>query len=627
MSTDLISDLGGPKWDRRLLALVLVVSLLMTFWSQSPHLWDRYRVVKDVQNSYWMARYQDLTLFATDYLLGYRLIEVDVLGLQFILYPRSLGYGLLFYLASFVIDHIWLSKWLVFALMPLCVTYLFKLGKLLDDNVTAISLSLLFVFFILASHQSISIAGGLQRAFAVPLLIIFLYYMIREQYIGAGLMILMSALFYWPNFPLAVLVYGLSLIKVEPRFKVSLDMTRSKLLPLVGSLLPSILFMALEVAVKFESFVPKDVPVFQDPSYQSEGATPMFISFPWLGRGGIFDTGTDVINFIVLLGLGTLIYKIVGRRSLRRLPGAGWRLLAAGVIMYAASFFFLFGLSSSVLYQPSRYTRSTLFLLALCFVGLNWGDFLQKAPSWFQRKAPLLIFFVVSLTLALVVTYLLFPTRLLLLPLLWFMGLILSAMSVVIGGSSLLWLTRGGRRLRGVGRFVIPLAMGIIAVSAGVFYIRTLGIRTINPSDAERDIYKFVSSLPKDAVLVGDPVVMSGVPLFSQRSVLFRDLHPNVNPNAPIFILEFFDAQYAESAGTVLDFCQRHKISYLVLDTTDFTPDYLAKGDFFYQPYNDRIVEMVAGRSDFVLPRLRPVFASGPFVVIKCDTETLLAGN
>lgn len=627
MSTDPMPDLSGPKWGRRLLALVLVASLLMTLWSQSPHLWDKYRVVKDVQNSYWMARYQDPTLFATDYLLGYRLIEVDVLGLQFILYPRSLGYGLLFYLASFVIDHIWLSKWLAFALMPLCVTYLFKLGKLLGDNLTAMSLSLLFVFFILASHQSTSIAGGLQRAFAVPLLIIFLYYMIREQCIGAGLMIVMSALFYWPNFPLTVLAYGLSLIKVEPRFKVSLNMTRSRLLPLVGSLLLSMLFIALEVAVEFKSFVPKDVPVFQDPSYQSKGATPMFINFPWLGRGGIFDTGTDVLNFIVLLGLGALIYRIVGRRSLQRLPGACWRLLAAGIIMYAASFFFLLGLSSSVLYQPSRYTRSTLFLLALCFVGLNWGDFLKKAPNWFRRKAPLLIFFIVSLTLALVATYLLFPTRLLLLPLLWFMGLILGGMAVVLGGSSLFWLTRRGRRLRGAGRFVIPLAIGIIVVSAGVFYIRTLGIRTINPSDAERDIYEFIGSLPKDAVLAGDPVVMSGIPLFSQRSVLFRDLHPNMNPNAPIFILDFFDAQYAESAETVLDFCQRYNVSYLVLDTTDFTPDYLAKGDFFYQPYNERIVEMVAGRSNFVLPRLQPVFVSGPLAVIKCDTETVLAGN
>jgi len=148
-------------------------------------------------------------------------------------------------------------------------------------------------------------------------------------------------------------------------------------------------------------------------------------------------------------------------------------------------------------------------------------------------------------------------------------------------------------------------------------------MRIINPSDPERDIYEFVGSLPKDVVLAGDLEIMSGIPLFSQRSVLFRELHPDIN--API--LDFFDALYAESPETVLGFCQRYNLSYLVLDRTDFAPDYLAEGNFFYQPYNDMIVEMVAGRTNFVLPHLQPVFASGPFVVIKCDAETVLAGK
>jgi hypothetical protein len=163
-------------------------------------------------------------------------------------------------------------------------------------------------------------------------------------------------------------------------------------------------------------------------------------------------------------------------------------------------------------------------------------------------------------------------------------------------------------------------------VSAGIFHVGKLGAQTINPSAAERDVYEFVGSLPKDAVLAGDPVVMSGIPLFSQRSVLFRDLHPNINPNAPIYILDYFDAQYAESGEAVLNFCQRYKISHLVLDVGDFDPDHLARGEFFYQPWNDRIVETIAGRSDFFLPQVTPVFTSGPFVVIECSQETLLAG-
>jgi hypothetical protein len=614
------------EWERKLLAAVMVASLLVTFLSQSAHIWDRYRVVKDVQNFYWMARYQDPTLFATDHLWDNRLLEVDVRGYQIILFPPSLGYALLFYLASFVIDHIWLSKLLIFVLMPICVTYLFKLGKLVRGDLSAISLSLVFVFFSLASRDSVSVASGLQRAFAVPLLIVFMYSMVREQYILAGLMIVMSALFYWPNFPLTVLAYGLSLIKVRPRLKMSLDISRSKLLPLLGSLLLSTLLIALQVASEPDVLGSRDVPVLQDPSHQTGGATPMFISFPWLGRGGVFETGNDVLSFIALLGLGVLVYKTVGRRSWQRLPDPCWHLVAAGAIMYLASFFLLFGLSSLLLYLPSRYTRSTLFLFAICYVGLNWGEFLEKGPDWFRRNARLLVFFAVSLIVALVATYLLFPARLLLLPLLWFMGLILSGAAAVLGGSSLFWLiTRS--RLRGASRFAVALAVGLVIVLASVLHIGKLGAKTINPSAAEREVYEFVGSLPKDAVLVGDPVVMSGIPLFSGRNVLFRDLHPNINPNAPIYILDYFDAQYAESGEAVLNFCQRYKISHLVLDVEDFDPDHLAEGDFFYQPWNDRIVETVAGRSDFVLLEIQPVFASGPFEVIECDEETILAGN
>ena len=631
MLTDPVPSRTGPNKspkvrERKLLIAVLVVSLLATFWSQSAHIWDKYRVVRDVQNFYWMARYQEPTLFATDYLLDYRILKVDVLGHQVILLPASLGYGLLFYLASFIIDHIWLSKLLIFVLMPICVIYLFKLGKLVGGDLSAISLSLLFVFFSLASRESVSVASGLQRAFAVPLLIVFLYFLVRERYAGAALMIVLSALFYWPTFPLTVLAYGLSLIEVKPRLKMSLDISRSKLLPLLSSLLLSALLIVLQIAAEPELLGPRDVPVLQDPSYRAEGATPMFISFPWLGRGGIFDTGNDVLSFSALLVLGALVHKTVGRRSWQRLPAPCWHLLVAGAILYLASFFLLFGLSSSLLYQPSRYTRSTLFLFAICYVGLNWGEFLEKGPNWFRRNARLLIFFVVSLIVALGATYLLLPTRLLLLPLLWFVGLILSGTAAVLGVSSLFWLMTGSR-LTGLSRFSVAFAVGIAIVLAGRFHIGKLGAQTINPSAAERDVYEFVGSLPEDAVLAGDPVLMSGIPLFSQRGVLFRDLHPNINPNAPIYIMDYFDALYAESGETVLNFCRRYEISYLVLDRADFTPEYLSQGNFFYQPYNDRIEEMIAGRSNFVLPRLQPVFASGPFVVIKCDAEVILASD
>ena len=619
-----IAQLNDPTWTNHLLILIVVITIITTILTLSPNLWDRYQVVKDVQNSYWMARYQEPTLFATDYLFDHRLLKVDIFGSQLILYPRSLGYGLLFYLASFFINHIWLSKWLVFILLPLSVIYLFKIGQHLGNNLTGASLSLIFIFFIQASYQSISPASGLQRGFALPLLIIFLYYLIQQQYVWASLMIVLSALFYWPLFPLTLLTYSFTLIKVYPRFRISLDLAKS--FPLLVGFLVSILFAGLELVVEFQAFIPQEVTVLEDPNFQSQGSAPMFISFPWFGRAGIFDAGTDVINFIVLLIFCVFIYRIVGPSSLRRLPGIYWSLLIAAIVMYIASFIVLIGLSSSLLYQPSRYTRVTLFLLALCFVGLNWPEFLNKGLLWFQRKHPLIIFFMISLLIGLGIAYLLFPNQLLLLPLLWFGGLILSSILFIVGSSTLCLLIIHYKQFNKLQQLGM-VGLLLVTIVFGVFYIRTLGFRPINPTLAERKIYEFVSTLPEDAILAGEPVIMSGIPLFSQRSVLFRDLHPDINPNASIYIIDYFDAQYAESPDTILDFCQHYKVTHLVLNTNIFTSEYLAKKEFFYQPWNDVIIERVQGRSEFVLPHVKPIFESGPFVVVECNTQTILAAK
>jgi hypothetical protein len=385
-----LSDLNATQWTRRLLALVLGVSLLLTVWSLSSYLWDRYRVVRDVQNFYWMALAQDPNLFATDYLhiSSSYIVEVDILGFRLLLYPLSLGYALFFYLASTVIDYVWLTKLSVWVLVPLCVIYLFKLGKLLEDNLTGVSLGLIFVFFILASPLSISIVSGLQRAFAVPLFIAFLYYLIRQQYIGAGLLIFISSLVYLPSFPPMVLAYALSFVNLKRPFKLSLGVTRSQLMPLAVALLLSSFIVALALAVQlellptstptaFSSDTLEDVPVADNPVYQSQGSMSLFIGFPFLGRAGIFDTGGDAANFLVMLVFAFLIYKVVGPSSLQRMSGALWCLLAGSFIMYAVSLFFVFGLSSFALYLPSRYTRGTLFLGALFFAGLNWVDFFE----------------------------------------------------------------------------------------------------------------------------------------------------------------------------------------------------------------------------------------------------------
>ena len=316
MERDSAIDFESSKWTSRFLILVLLLSLVLVLWSQSPYLWDKYRVIKDVQNFYWMARYWDPDLFPVDhvYLSSGRVIELDVLGLPFLLYPASLGYALLFYPATLVLDYIWVSKMLIFVLMPLCIVYLFKLGKLLRGNRTALSLSLLFVFFILASPQSISIASGLQRGFAVPMLIAFLYYMTARKHLAASLMVLVALLIYAPDFPLMVLAYTLSMVKVGRPFKPSLDLSRHRLVPFGLVLLVSLLVLGLMVVSQrglladlapsegslpaeegdsLQDSVGEKAPLSQDPQYQTEGSMPLFDVFPWFGRAGMFDMGAE----------------------------------------------------------------------------------------------------------------------------------------------------------------------------------------------------------------------------------------------------------------------------------------------------------------------------------------------
>lgn len=598
------------------------------------YLWDPYQVVRDTQNFYWMARAQDPTLFSTDYLYisGNALLEINISEFHFILHRRSPGYGLLFYLASTVLDFVWLTKLSIWLLVTLCTIYLFNIGRFLRDNLTGVSLSLLFIFFILASPLSISIVSGLQRAFALPLFIVFLYYLIKQQHIWSAVLIFISALIYLPNFPPMVLTYGLSFIMFDRPFKVTLSVSWARLIPLAVALLLSTVVIVLALADHL-GLVPPNPPLFsmsetsialpvtQNPAYQTGGRTPLYIGFPFLGRAGIFDTGGDVANFLVLLILGFLIYKTIGRDSLRRMPKEIWYLVAAGFIMYLISLAVIFGFNSFALYLPSRYTRTTLLLAALFFVGLNWVDFLHTFPRWLWRNRRLIIFFLISFGLALGSVYLFSSDRRLLIPTFWFIGLIFSGVLVPLGGSAIFWLVLGQSPLTGAARWLTLLVVGGLTLYLGTIYIDVLGVKTTNPPPEERAVYRFVASLPKDTVLAGDPDLMTNIPLFSKRSVLFRELFPR--PDAPI--ADYFDIQYSESLPPVLDFCQRYQISYLVLDTREFEQDYLVQGRFFYQPWNDVIVSTVAGRSNFALLQVQPTFTSGPYTVIKCDAETLLA--
>jgi hypothetical protein len=633
-----ISDFNQSQWTRRLALVLIMLSLLAVCWVEGTALFDRYAVNEDMRNYYWMARFQDPSLFANDPLATDVVTDLNVLGHTVVVYFRSLGYSLLFYLLSFVIEPIWVSKLLVFVLMPLSVVYVFGLGRLLRDNVTGLLLTLLYIFFIMSSPSSVSLITGLQRAFTMPLLVAFLYYLLRLHYWAAAGVVVLGGLFYLPVLPITALTYAFSFVRIDWPVKVTWQLSRHKVVPFLVAIVVSAALVApaflVEVQASATNSESQQVRILDDPMYQKGGRAALFTVYPLLGRAGILDEGWDVLNNLVLLLTVICIWAVVGNRSLR-LNVEVWYLLLSGLVLALASWFTISVLSSFLLYYPSRFTRGTIFLFTLCFIAWNLPDFVRSVALSLRRNVRRLVWFLIGLEVILIVMPLLALDRYgagsmlgvsnarTLLPM-------LGGVTVLVGVALLArssppqshGLQFAAGRIGRVLTVTISVMGVLMVVVLAALYMYAVGHGFLEPSADERALYEFLHTLPKDTLLAGEPGMMSSVPLFAKRPVLFSTEDIGGNDQA---ILDFFDAYYAETADAAGTFCRQYGVDYLVVNQGLFTQEYLAQRRvFFFEPYNDHIVAAVTWRTDFALnniPDDRKLFQSGPLFVVKCDEE------
>ena len=92
-----------------------------------------------------------------------------------------------------VIDPVTFCTVLPLVLVPVTAYFLFRLGALIKDNVTATSLVLLYLPLVWGRTT-----GGLQRDFVLPLFVPFLYYLICQRYVIVLVLLTLQALFYPP---------------------------------------------------------------------------------------------------------------------------------------------------------------------------------------------------------------------------------------------------------------------------------------------------------------------------------------------------------------------------------------------------------------------------------------------
>jgi hypothetical protein len=365
--------------------------------------------------------------------------------------------------------------------------------------------------------------------------------------------------------------------------------------------------------------------IWDNPVYRAGGSMPLFFWFPFVGRGGFVNNGEDAVHLLILLCIGCLIFLIRGLRAFD-VPFEIWCVLWASLIMFALSWMAIWLTNSFLLYLPSRYTRVGLLLFLLVFVVWNSRDAAKEAVVSIQRNPRRLAWLIGGVALLVLGLVLLYPSdwsRISGFNMKWLLapaGLIFSVLAIVvikkpsptIPDISSLSQAPAGRVL--IGTTIVACLVGWAVYAPVVSKVDFL-----DPPPAERELLRFLETLPKDVLLAGTPCALDNVPLFAKRQVLFNCDLGGQDANC---IREALNAYYTDDAQVVMDFCQAHGVDYLVVDLGVYSEEYLAAGQIFFEPYNQELLPRIADRDAFVLEQVSDdikIFQSEGFFVVPCD--------
>lgn len=627
-------------FDQRL--ILIIISLLAVLWLQAPRLIDNFNVDEDFRSFYRMSQFADPNLFPNDPLTGGGAVTVAMPWGNWPFYPNSPGYSLLYYVASFFVSPILFSKLLAFLLMPVSAWYLFELGKSIRTAQTGMILALGFVFLNLASPTSLSVLPGLQRSFALTLEIILIYYLYRQKYVPAAVVVVIAALIYAPAFVLAAAIWGLNILKFghQHRRGFSIDTTSLGPLLIAGFLGALILIPAL--LIRFSPYPTEtattgtiqqttDAPaesyrfLWDDPKYQAGGRTQLFYSFPFIGRGGLVNKDADALHLSVLFVISCLIYLVQGRRAFD-LPSPIWSVFGASLITFVMAWLAIWLTNSFLLYLPSRYTRVGLFLFLLLVVFLNFTDFIKESALLIRRNQKRLVWLIIGIEIVAIGLIVIYPSeqavfmglnmKWLLAPTALIFG-ILGTISIQSRLTSDPMPAEFNRTLSG--RVLTIIFLGIL-LSGWLAYAPLISSGSyLNPDPTERELLRFLETLPQDTLIAGTPCALDSVLLFSKRQILFSC--EKISQDTQL-VREALKVYYTDDTQDVANFCQKRGVDYLVIDLQTYSEAFLAGGEIFFEPYNQELLPYIKERKTFALANLPDevkIFQAGDYFVVPCD--------
>jgi hypothetical protein len=527
---------------------------------------------------FWMHRWMDPALFAGD------------LNAEYWQSVTPLGYQALFRAAAAVgIDPVLLDKLLPPVLGLALAYYAFRLTlRITPVPAAAFLASALTVFFMWLMEDT---ASGTPRAFAVPMFLAFLVYLVEKRTLAVIVVALLQGLLY----PQMSLIYpgvlALSLLRWEDA-RPALSRARGDWLRAMAGCV-AVLVSLLPFLLDSGAFGPaitlaevQSSPAFQ-PGGRSEFFLPDPVDFYLCGiRSGLlpvqwgcysaYDIG---LSFAPAIAIGELLFALglpllVALSARRAGPGhprpAAWLLVAAvasGTALFLAAHILLFRM-----HLPARYGQHTLRAVSMVVLAVALAPALLRAARW---------------------------------------------------GSAPARLRAARRTIAGIAAFTI--AGGLFGLTIGLPVIPRM--EYVHPGHPA--LYAYIAAQPKDAVIASLAAEADNLPILTGRTVLATREYAIPYSTGYIGQLRertagLIEAAYSDDPAAVRNYLDRVGASLLLLDAEALAPAHVAGAWWRHDYPGPAAAALAAVESRRHLPLARLIEACGErpdpaFVILAAD--------
>jgi hypothetical protein len=567
---------------------------------------------------YWMRRFQDPGLFQDP--LTHALVLTGYV---------PLGAQAVYWLASWVVDPIRFGAWGAVVLAPLSAWLVFRIVR---EHTAWIPAAWLGAALFILSWQNQRFSGTHPRAFAQPIVLLTVFLLLRGRTRWAAAVPAAGALFYPPAALVALGILFLSAIGARGR---RLTLERRTLVAAAAS--AAVVLLAYELpriaGLSSGNLITESV-ARHYPEFGPNGQVPFF-----RGTGSILDElRANYSGFAVTLGgsilmVMTAVVLVLRPANCRLIRKEVWAMGAASLILFGVSYAVLFHL-----YLPNRYTYALIPFYCVV-IAVSWY------PLWNaygEKQRWLLPIFAVGVPAAVV----------------WFAGskfdlgpLLPPATlrdTVVDGWVTIACAVAAGAILAAVvyfhrtDRAVGALTVLLCAVLAGSLLtgvVAEAGWQTSKGHDCSKDqaLYSYLRTLPKRAIIAGDPKAIDCVPIEAERGVVIsRKLYQPFDYTFLKFVrprmADMLRAYYGRSRSAIADLGTRYGATDLVIDRKVLTSKRPYLRFTSMAPFRSvvrRALPPPSDRAALHLPRSCEVWSQGDIAVydIPCVGDSLPNGS